>query len=66
MPAPFRHQLRVRFNECDPQGVVFNANYLVYFDVALSAGRFGAHAEQPLTDALRAALTPYAGELAGA
>ena len=25
---PFRHRLRVRYNECDPQGVVFNANYL--------------------------------------
>jgi acyl-CoA thioester hydrolase len=36
MGAPFRHQLRVRFNECDPQGIVFNANYLVYFDVALT------------------------------
>jgi acyl-CoA thioester hydrolase len=32
---PFRHTLRVRYNECDPQGVVFNANYLVYFDIAM-------------------------------
>lgn len=30
----FVHRLRVRYAECDPQGVVFNANYLVYFDVA--------------------------------
>ena len=30
----YTHQLRVRFNECDPQGVVFNANHLVYADVA--------------------------------
>jgi acyl-CoA thioester hydrolase len=30
----FVHRLRVRFGECDPQGVVFNANYLLYFDVA--------------------------------
>jgi acyl-CoA thioester hydrolase len=30
----FRHQLRVRYGECDPQGIVFNANYLAYFDVA--------------------------------
>jgi acyl-CoA thioester hydrolase len=29
---PFRHQLRVRYGECDAQGVVFNANYLAYFD----------------------------------
>ena len=25
----------VRYSECDPQGVVFNANYLVYADEAL-------------------------------
>src|SRR5689334_10769554 len=30
----YTHRLRVRFGECDPQGVVFNANYLLYFDVA--------------------------------
>jgi len=36
MGRPFRHELRVRFNECDPQGIVFNANYLVYLDVAFS------------------------------
>ncbi len=35
MPA-FRHPLRVRFHECDPQGAVFNANYLAYFDVAFT------------------------------
>jgi acyl-CoA thioester hydrolase len=33
---PFRHQLRVRYNECDPQGVVFNANYLTYFDLIMT------------------------------
>jgi acyl-CoA thioester hydrolase len=32
---PFRHSLRVRYNECDPQGVVFNANYLTYFDITM-------------------------------
>jgi acyl-CoA thioester hydrolase len=32
----FRHQLRVRYSECDPQGVVFNANYLEYYDVAMT------------------------------
>jgi acyl-CoA thioester hydrolase len=36
MPAPFRHRLRVRWNECDPQGVVFYANYLAYFDIAMT------------------------------
>jgi acyl-CoA thioester hydrolase len=33
---PFRHRIRVRFNECDVQGVVFYANYLVYFDIAIT------------------------------
>lgn len=32
--APFTHELRVRYGECDPQGIVFNANYLLYADVA--------------------------------
>ncbi len=32
----FSHSLRVRFAECDPQGVVFNARYLEYFDVVLT------------------------------
>ncbi len=30
------HELRVRYGECDPQGIVFNANYLLYFDVAFT------------------------------
>ena len=36
MPRVFRHRLRVRYGECDPQGVVFNANYLAYFDHVLT------------------------------
>jgi acyl-CoA thioester hydrolase len=32
----FRHQLRVRYAECDPQGVVFNAHYLAYFDTNIN------------------------------
>jgi acyl-CoA thioester hydrolase len=32
----FRHRIRVRYNECDPQGHVFNANYLAYFDLAMT------------------------------
>ncbi len=35
MSESFRHTLRVRYNECDPQGVVFNANYLTYFDITM-------------------------------
>jgi len=34
--APFVHPLRVRYAECDPQQVVFNANYFAYFDVAMT------------------------------
>ncbi len=36
MPAPFVHDLRVRYHECDAQGIVFNANWLTYFDVTLT------------------------------
>ena len=36
MTPPFAHELRVRYGECDPQGIVFNANYLLYFDVAFT------------------------------
>jgi acyl-CoA thioester hydrolase len=42
----FVHRLRVRYGECDPQGIVFNANYLLYFDVAF-------------TELWRAALGPW-------
>jgi acyl-CoA thioester hydrolase len=30
----FHHTLRVRFAETDLQGIVFNGNYLMYYDVA--------------------------------
>ncbi len=33
---PFVHELRVRYAECDPQGIVFNAHYLAYFDISLT------------------------------
>lgn len=46
MPSPFVFELRVRYGECDPQGIVFNANYLLYFDVAF-------------TELWRAALGPW-------
>ena len=32
MSAPFVHRMRVRYGECDAQGVLFNANYLAYID----------------------------------
>lgn len=48
---PFVHRIRVRYNECDQQDAVFNSNYLVYIDVALtemwreSFGAYDAMAE---------------------
>jgi acyl-CoA thioester hydrolase len=43
----FRHTIRVRYNECDPQGHVFNANYLAYFDLAMTElwRELGGHKE---------------------
>jgi acyl-CoA thioester hydrolase len=34
--APVACKLRVRYAECDPQGVVFYANYLAYFDIGIT------------------------------
>ena len=48
----FRHRMRVRFNECDPQGVVFNANFLMYADIAITElyrEAFGSW-EMPMTE----------------
>jgi acyl-CoA thioester hydrolase len=47
----FAHTIRVRFNECDPQGHVFNANYLAYFDLAMTElwrelGGYGAMVDE--------------------
>jgi acyl-CoA thioester hydrolase len=36
MGEPFAHRLRVRYAECDLQGVVFNAHYLAYLDVSIT------------------------------
>jgi acyl-CoA thioester hydrolase len=44
--------VRVRYGECDPSGVVFNAQYFAYFDIALTelwrvvAGGYGAMMEE--------------------
>ncbi len=32
----FTHSLRVRYAECDAQGVVFNAHYLAYLDISIT------------------------------
>lgn len=34
--APVACKLRVRYGECDPQGVVFNAHFLAYFDIGIT------------------------------
>src|SRR5438128_8949239 len=36
MAGPFTHAIRVRYGECDPQNVVFNANWLAYFDIVIT------------------------------
>jgi len=36
LARPFRHRLRVRYAECDPQGVVFNAHYVAWFDLVMT------------------------------
>jgi acyl-CoA thioester hydrolase len=36
VPEAFHHTIRVRYGECDPQGVVFNANWLAYFDILVT------------------------------
>jgi acyl-CoA thioester hydrolase len=33
---PYEYPLRVRYSECDVQGIVFNAHYLAYFDVSMT------------------------------
>jgi acyl-CoA thioester hydrolase len=43
---PFVHRLRVRYSECDAQGVVFNGQYLFLYDVAF-------------TELFREAIGPY-------
>lgn len=36
MSAPFAHEFRVRYAECDVQGVVFNAHYLAFVDLGIT------------------------------
>ena len=48
MAERYTHRLRVRYSECDQQGVVFNAHYFAYFDVALTEmwrEAFGSYGE---------------------
>ncbi len=32
--TPFVHRLRVRYHECDMQGIVFNSHYYTWIDIA--------------------------------
>jgi acyl-CoA thioester hydrolase len=43
----YRHTLRIRYAECDMQGIVFNAHYLAYCDDA-----FGAWVENVMPKAM--------------
>jgi acyl-CoA thioester hydrolase len=36
LTPPFVHQLRVRYHECDAQGIVFNAHHFAFFDITLT------------------------------
>lgn len=36
-PFRYAYPLKVRWSEVDPQGIVFNANYLMYLDLAYQA-----------------------------
>lgn len=52
-----RHDVRVRYNEIDGQGIVFNGNYLIYADIgvtelfrAMGEGQPGAFFAQYGTD----------------
>ena len=36
MTPPFVHRIRVRYHECDAQGIVFNAHHFAYFDITLT------------------------------
>ena len=52
MGASHTHRIRVAYGDCDPSGVVFNPNYLVFYDVALTefwrahAGGYGSLMEE--------------------
>lgn len=50
----YDHRLRVRYSECDAQGVVFNGWYLFYYDVALT--EFQRETFGPYSDLVAAGL----------
>jgi acyl-CoA thioester hydrolase len=64
---PFVHRLRVRYAECDPQGVLFNANYLAYVDHTITElwraayGGYGAMLDRGLDIVVAAATMRFRG-----
>ena len=48
MSTEFRHRLRVRYGECDPQGVVYFARYADFVDIGMTElwrARIGPYGE---------------------
>jgi acyl-CoA thioester hydrolase len=64
---PFVYKLRVRYGECDPQGVLFNANYLAYVDHTITElwraayGGYGAMLDRGLDIVVAAATMRFRG-----
>jgi acyl-CoA thioester hydrolase len=64
---PFVYRLRVRYGECDPQGVLFNANYLAYVDHTITEmwraayGGYAAMLEQGVDIVVAAANLRFLG-----
>lgn len=64
MPA-FTWTVRVRYHECDPQGIVFNAHYFTFFDMTITellrgafpAGGYGEMVERLGVDVVVAEAT---------
>ena len=67
MTEPFVYELRVRYGECDPQGVLFNANYLAYIDHTITElwraayGGYGAMLDRGLDIVVAAATMRFRG-----
>ncbi len=68
--APFSFPLRVRFRDCDPQGIVFDGNHVGYFADAITGlwrqafGSYGAMVERGIdivVAGVREGLTPSPG-----
>jgi acyl-CoA thioester hydrolase len=60
--GPFVHRLRVRFVECDMQGIVFNAHYVTWMDIAHT--ELWRAAVGPLADFQRTGLDFVTAEVA--